>query len=266
MISSTDLPPPCIHVENLKFSYPDTDKEALQGIDLQVPEGQCMAVLGSNGGGKSTLAKLIAGLLLPTAGRVSVFGNELSSSQNREAVAGRIGLVFQSPDEQMVATTVERELAFGPENLGLPSEEIRRRVDHLMNRFDLTEYANRSPHTLSGGEKQRLALASVLAMQPELLILDEVTSLLDPAGRQEIRNIIKELKRECTLILITQFPREALFADRLIVINDGRIVADDSPVLVFENLDKETASGIAPPLAFQLLNALNPANNPTENN
>ena len=162
----------------------------------------------------------------------------------------------------MVATTVERELAFGPENLGIPPDQIRARVDDLLERFDLLPYARRSPHLLSGGEKQRLALASVLAMQPELLIMDEVTSLLDPAGRHQVRGLIQNLRGQCTLILITQFPRETLIADRLILMHDGRIVKDAPPSEIFTDVDIPDLYGVDVPLVFRLLKAAGCAPNP----
>lgn len=221
-----------------------------------------MAVLGPNGCGKSTLAKLLTGLLIPSSGLLHVLGQDLSGAAGRAAILGQVGIVFQSPDEQMVATTVERELAFGLENLGIPADQIRARVDALLKRFDLLPYAQRAPHLLSGGEKQRLALASVLAMQPNLLILDEVTSLLDPAGRHEVRSMVESLKGQCTLILITQFPEEALIADRLILMNEGRIVKDAPPQEVFMDLDISEAYGVDVPLIFRLLKVAGCAETP----
>lgn len=184
-----------------------------------------------------------------------VLDQDLGEPSRKKDFAGQIGIVFQSPEEQMVAATVEREVAFGLENLGVPSQEIRTRVDEVLRRFDLAHYAQRSPHQLSGGEKQRLALASVLVMRPKLLILDEVTSLLDPAGRLEIRTMIMEMKGRCTLVLITQFPHEALIADRLVVLHDGRILADGFPQDVFMDMDLTEESQIDSPPIFHLLRA-----------
>lgn len=170
-------------------------------------------------------------------------------------------MVFQSPDEQMVATTVEREIAFGPENLGVASREIRSRVDALLKQFELEPYALRSPHLLSGGEKQRLALASVLAMQPSLLILDEVTSLLDPAGRIEVRDILRKLQGSCTLIVISQFPEESLIADRVIVLHEGDIVEDASPDELFSGPGDLSRYGLEIPLVYRLLKTAEGKNN-----
>lgn len=231
-------------------------------MDLSICYGETLAVLGSNGSGKSTLAKLLAGLLSPSSGRLMVLDQDLGEPSRRKDFAGQVGIVFQSPEEQMVAATVEREVAFGLENLGVPSQEIRLRVDDILDRFDLTPFALRSPHQLSGGEKQRLALASVLVMRPMLLILDEVTSLLDPAGRLEIRKMIKEMKGRCTLVLITQFPHEALLADRLIVLHEGRILAVGRPQDVFMEMDIIEESQIDSPPIFHLIKTAACAENP----
>jgi energy-coupling factor transporter ATP-binding protein EcfA2 len=195
---------------------------------------------------------------------LTVVGQDLSDPLQREAILGQVGIVFQSPEEQMVAATVEREIAFGLENMGIPSDEIRARVDGMLDRFSLTPYAKRSPHQLSGGEKQRLALASVLVMRPKLLILDEVTSLLDPAGRLEIRTMIREMRGLYTIILITQFPSEALVADRLVVIHDGKIRADAPPKSVFLDIDLSEDSQIDPPPIFHLIRTAACAENPSK--
>lgn len=219
--------------------------------------------MGPNGCGKSTLAKLMAGLYEPTSGRLMVLGNNLTTTEGRSAIRGNVGLVFQSPDDQMVATTVEREIAFGPENLGVDPGEIRLRVIELLERFDLQRYAKRSPHLLSGGEKQRLALASVLAMKPQLLILDEVTSLLDPAGRDDIRQLIAELKGKCTLIFITQFPGEALIGDRLILMQDAHIVRNAPPQEIFTDPELLQDTEIDIPLYYRILHAAQCSENPS---
>lgn len=234
----------------------------MREVNLKIQAGECLAVLGANGSGKSTLGKLFAGLIQPSSGRLEVLGSDLRTPEGKGALRGRVGLVFQSPDEQMVATTVEREIAFGLENLGIPSHEMRRRVNELMDQFNLSSYARRPPHLLSGGEKQRLALASVLAMQPDLLILDEVTSLLDPVERKDIYHFVGQIKRNLTVILITQFPREALLADRVIVLHDGRIAEDTSPQELFQTLAVPNEYAIDVPLIFQLIKAAGCADNP----
>ncbi len=216
-----------------------------------------MAILGANGCGKSTLARVLAGLLSPYEGSLQVLDRDLSTPEGVNALRGRVGLVFQSPDSQMVATTVEREIAFGPENLGLPTAQIRARVDEQMERFHLTVHARRSPHLLSGGEKQRVTLASVLAMQPEILILDEVTSLLDPAGRRETHQLIQGLKSHCTLIIITQFSSEVLLADRVLLLENGRLIRDATPEALFRSAADDQIAGVEVPLVYRLLRKTN---------
>ncbi|MCX6639090.1 MAG: ATP-binding cassette domain-containing protein [bacterium] len=251
-----------ISAEKISYVYPGFDRAALMDLTFDLRTGATLAILGANGSGKSTLAKLIAGLLQPSSGSLQVLGEDIVTPSGRDAIIGRVGIVFQSPDEQMVATTVEREIAFGPENLGIPSTEIRRRVDDLMQRFDLAQYKLQSPHLLSGGEKQKVALAAVLAMQPQLLILDEVTSLLDPLGRSEVRALISQLRTQCTIILISQFPDEALLADRLILMRQGSIVKDAPPAEIFLAADSPENYGIDLPLYFRLLKAVRCADNP----
>ncbi len=186
---------------------------------------------------------------------MEVLGQRLTATANWACLKGRVGLVFQSPDDQMVATTVEREIAFGLENLGLLSAEIRSRVDEMLQRFQLQAYARRSPHLLSGGEKQRLALASVLVMQPEILILDEVTSLLDPVDRRAVCRLLQELKSRCTLFLITQFSPEALLADRILLLHEGRLLRDAAPPELFSRVQAEEIFSIEIPLIYRLLAA-----------
>lgn len=211
--------------------------------------------MGPNGSGKSTLAKLLAGLLTPVSGSLQILNCDLRTTEGRAALRGQVGIVFQYPDEQMVATTVEREIAFASENLARPPREIRAVVDELMKRFDLTTLAQRPPHLLSGGEKQRLALASVLAMQPDLLIFDEVTSLLDPQNRREVLNYLKQLKNQNTLLFITQFPEETLFADRLLILKNGSIAEDMSPVQFFQEPHLARKYSLHFPAVFALMNA-----------
>jgi len=252
----SDRPKSVILTEHLGYSYTAEAAPALQDVNLTIPRGQLAAMLGANGSGKSTLAKLLAGLLMPSAGALQVLGCDLANAQSAEVLRGRVGIVFQSPDQQMVATTIEREIAFGPENLGLPPVEIRARAQTMMKQFKLETLARRLPHQLSGGEKQRLALASVLAMKPEILILDEVTSLLDPCDRKEVLCDIENMKGKCTIIMITQFAEEALIADRVIMMQQGRLALDGAPADLFAPAISPELFGVEIPLVHRLLQAI----------
>ncbi len=250
----------CVQADHLTFTYPGGEEPVLKDLSFQIPSRQFVALLGANGCGKSTLAKLLAGLLTPDSGTLKVLDYDSSQPSSIHSIRGRVGIVFQSPDEQMVATTVEREIAFGMENLGVKPTQIRLRLEELLQRFGLTPYAKRSPFLLSGGEKQRLAVASILAMQPQFLILDEVTSLLDPAGRRSIQEMFQEIRRDCTLLLITQFPAEASSADRLWIMDRGMIIADGPPGEIFRKAASKSIAGVGVPPIFELLNA---AENPS---
>jgi energy-coupling factor transport system ATP-binding protein len=244
-----------IELADIHFSYSDEaglPREVLKGISMRIEPGEAIAIMGANGSGKSTLVKCCNGLLLPGAGRVLVDGLDVAQESQLPAIRRLVGMIFQNPDNQIVSTTVEREIAFGLENLGLPYEEMHVRVDEMLGRFDLQAYRLKSPHYLSGGEKQRLALAAVLAMQPKYLILDEPTSLLDPQHRQQITDLLTALHREekIACILVTQFPDEALFAERLIVLDQGRLFREGSPAEVFAEADDLLAIGLEPPLSF----------------
>ncbi len=243
----------CILAENLTFRYPERSKPALGSVSFGISSGERVTLMGPNGCGKSTLAKLLAGLIAPTSGVLQIFGQDLQAASASYRRADKVGIVFQSPDDQMVASTVEREIAFGLENMGIESGLIRAKVDALMDGFDLRKFARRSPHHLSGGEKQRVALASVLVMEPKLLILDEVTSLLDPVGRSDVLNMISKLKSEITVFLITQFPKEALIGGRLMIMSRGQIIADASPEDVFMESAIQKQSDIGVPLVYRLL-------------
>ena len=254
-----------IKTENLTFSYPaEEGKEAvpaLLGVDLAVERGSFVVVLGHNGSGKSTLAKHLNGVLLPEGGKVWVSGMDTSDESLLLEVRRRVGMVFQNPDNQIVANVVEEDVAFGPENLGVPSEEIRTRVDSALAAVGMTEYARHAPHLLSGGQKQRVAIAGVLAMRPECIVLDEPTAMLDPAGRREVLDTVKRLNREqgITVVLITHHMDEAAQADRLIVMHDGHIMADDSPEQVFQNVDGLRSLGLEVPEPVALLYELRQA-------
>ncbi|MFQ6093627.1 MAG: ABC transporter ATP-binding protein [bacterium] len=246
-----------IRVRDLGFVYNDDDKNkitALRGIDLEVGESVYVAIIGPNGCGKTTLARCLNGLLTPTTGQVLVDDFDVADPDSWWEVRRRVGMVFQNPDNQIVSATVEREIAFGLENLGLPPAVIRNRVEGTLRRFDLHPYRHHPPHRLSGGEKQRLAIASVMAMEPRYLVLDEPTSLLDPRGRRDLITLLKQIHSEgkTTILHITQFPEEALEADRLLVLVGGRIVIDGDPVSILDQSKELHRWGLEAPLSFQL--------------
>lgn len=253
-----------IQTHDLRFSYPaveGTTPVVLDGVSLDIEEGSFVAVLGHNGCGKSTLAKHMNAILLPSGGTVYVDGIDTSDEDRLLDIRRAVGMVFQNPDNQIVASVVEEDVAFGPENLGVPSEEIRARVDSALAAVGMTEYARHAPHLLSGGQKQRVAIAGVLAMRPECIVLDEPTAMLDPAGRREVLDTVKRLNREqgITVVLITHHMDEAAQADRLIVMHDGHIMADDSPEQVFQNVDGLRSLGLEVPEPVALLYELRQA-------
>jgi len=252
---------PIIKTENLCFSYDteDTvDVPVIKNISLEIEEGAFVVVLGHNGSGKSTLAKLLNMILVPTSGKIYIDGKEITRGDITEDdindVRRCIGMVFQNPDNQLVATIVEEDIAFGPENLGLPPKEIRRRVDEALEIVGMTEFARHSPHQLSGGQKQRIAIAGLIAMLPRCIIFDEATAMLDPSGRKEVMNTIKMLNRErgITVLHITHNMNEAVDADRVIVINDGEICLDGTPKEVFSKVDKLHSVGLDVPQVTEL--------------
>lgn len=240
-----------IEVIDLVFQYPSDGRRVLNGINLRIDEGECLSIMGKNGSGKTTLARCLNGLYKPTSGKVMVDGMDTADPSRDIEIRRRVGLVFQNPDSQIVSTTVEREIAFGLENLGMDPERMHKEVEGVLQRFRLEKYRNRPPHLLSGGEKQLLALASVLAMRPKYLILDEPTSLLDPRSRREMLSFIWDL-RGVTPILVTQFPEEALLTNRLIILKEGRILYDDQPERIFEEVDELKQLGLSVPLEFEL--------------
>lgn len=251
-----------IETKNLSFIYREEDMESgeikeekvLKDINIEIKKGSFTVVLGHNGSGKSTLAKHFNAILLPSGGKVYVKGMDTADENNIFNIRQSAGMVFQNPDNQMVAALVEDEVAFAPENLGVEPKEIRRRVDECLEIVNMTKYAQSSPSKLSGGQKQRVAIASVLAMNPEILILDEPTAMLDPKGRSEVIKTIKMLNEEkdITVVLITHYMDEAAQSDRTVVIDDGEIVLDGTPKEVFKNVEKLKSLGLDVPQVTEL--------------
>ena len=246
---------PIIRTEALRYTYPGDEFETLHGIDLEIKEGSFVAVLGHNGSGKSTLAKLMNAILLPSSGKVYVDGIDTSDEARLLDVRRTVGMVFQNPDNQIVANVVEDDVAFAPENLGVEPAEIRRRVDEALRTVGMYEYRLHAPHLLSGGQKQRVAIAGVLAMQPRCVVLDEPTAMLDPVGRREVVATVTRLCREkgMTVMLITHHMAECIGADRLIGMSEGRIVADGTPREVFAQVELLRSEGLAVPATTELI-------------
>ena len=252
-----------IKAENLCFSYPVADDEvptqALRNVSFEIEEGSFVAILGHNGSGKSTLAKLLCMINAPDSGNLYILGKNMTAEDVTEGdiMAARrdIGMVFQNPDNQIVATIVEEDVAFGCENLGIPSEEIRARVDRALEEVGMARYARHPSYSLSGGQKQRIAIAGVIAMDRRCIIFDESTAMLDPMGRREVMKIIKKLNREdgITVILITHYMNEAAKADRIIVMNSGEIIGDGTPAEIFSSPEKMWDAGLDVPQTTELL-------------
>ena len=249
-----------IQTQQLQFSYPANEgenapKTVLNGVDLSIERGSFTAVLGHNGSGKSTLAKHMNAILLPSGGKVYVDGMDTVREETLLQIRKTVGMVFQNPDNQIVANVVEEDVAFAPENLGVPPEEIRRRVDDALKAVNMYQYREHAPHLLSGGQKQRIAIAGVIAMQPECIVLDEPTAMLDPIGRADVLRTIKTLNRErgVTVVLITHHMDEAAQADRLVVMTQGKIIADGPPKRVFQDVEGLKAVGLTPPHTVELL-------------
>ena len=255
---------PFIHAKDLWYSYEEDEQRipVLKGISLDIAQGEYVAILGHNGSGKSTFAKLLNGILEPEAGELKVAGTTLSSKDLTDddifALRRQVGMVFQNPDNQLVATIVEDDVAFGPENLGVPSAEIRRRVDEALSIVGMSAYAKHEPHRLSGGQKQRVAIAGLIAMLPSCMIFDESTAMLDPAGRREVIETFEKLNREqgITVLTITHYMNEAARADRVIVIDDGRVLADGTPREVFADPVRLFTAGLDVPQCTSLIHAL----------
>ena len=245
---------PIIRLENISYRYPESPEEALRGVSLELAAGSFTAVLGHNGSGKSTLAKHLNAILLPTVGRVLVKGMDTRDEALLLAVRRTVGMVFQNPDNQIVASVVEDDVAFAPENLGVAPAEIRRRVDGALRRVGMYEYRLHAPHLLSGGQKQRVAIAGVLAMQPEVLVLDEPTAMLDPAGRREVLETLAALRRDTgvTVLLITHHMDECVKADRVLVMADGAVAMDGTPRAVFSRVEELRGLGLDVPAPTEI--------------
>ena len=224
-----------IKINDVKYSYENSETEALRGVSISIADGEFVAIVGHNGSGKSTLAKMLNALQLPSSGSVTVFGMDTADESKTLDIRKKVGMVFQNPDNQIVTTVVEEDVGFGPENLGVPTEEILRRVHDALEAVDMLDYAKSAPHMLSGGQKQRIAIAGMLAIEPQVLVLDEATAMLDPLGRKDILRIVKDLNRKkgITVIMITQYMEEAVIADRVIVMNEGLVAFEGTPAEVF---------------------------------
>jgi energy-coupling factor transport system ATP-binding protein len=248
-----------IKTEDLVFDYPaqtpeESNTRVLKSINFTVKKGEFVAVLGHNGSGKSTLAKHFNAVLKPTSGKVFVEEIDTADDSRLLDIRQRVGMVFQNPDNQIVATIVEEDVAFGLENLGVEPKEIRRRVDEALRQVDMVEYYRHSPHQLSGGQKQRVAIAGIIAMRPDCIVLDEPTAMLDPRGRREVLSTIQELNREkgITVVLITHYMDEAVKADRVVVIDEGNILLDGTPKEVFRNVEQLKSVGLDVPQVTEL--------------
>ena len=262
-----------IKIEDLRYSYHEedgTDVPVLNGVSFAIKKGEYVAILGHNGSGKSTLAKLLDMILVPTGGSITIDGMEITSPELTEddmyALRRKVGMVFQNPDNQLVATIVEEDVAFGPENLGLPREEIRARVDNALATVGMSEYAHHEPHRLSGGQKQRIAIAGIIAISPEIMIFDESTSMLDPVGRREVLKTMEMLNREkgITILTITHYMNEAAKADRVIVLDDGAVLMDGTPAEIFAHPDKLRRAGLDVPQCSALVEQLREVGIPLE--
>ena len=248
-----------IKTQDLAFTYPGTEDQmntrALRGVDVTIERGSFVVILGHNGSGKSTLAKTFNAVLLPSGGKVYVEGMDTMDESLLLEIRRRVGMVFQNPDNQIVANVVEEDVAFAPENLGVPSAEIRKRVDDALEAVGMTQFVKHAPHLLSGGQKQRIAIAGVLAMRPQCIVLDEATAMLDPIGRSEVISTIERLNRDegITVVLITHHMNEAEHADRVIVMNEGRVAMDGAPREVFAQVEKLKSIGLTVPDTVELL-------------
>ncbi|MCG1011476.1 energy-coupling factor transporter ATPase [Tepidanaerobacter sp. GT38] len=253
-----------ITAKGVYYQYSASGDLALSNINLTIKPGEFVAIIGPNGSGKSTLAKLFNGLFLPTKGNIFVDGLNTKDEANIWKIRQKAGMVFQNPDNQIVATIVEEDVAFGPENLGIPPKEIRQRIDEALRTVELTEFANKAPHLLSGGQKQRVAIAGILAMKPDCIILDEPTAMLDPVGRKEVISTVQKLNRQegKTVILITHFMQEAVCADRVLVMEKGKIVMEGKPSEIFSQVEELKKHGLDVPQVTELAYLLSKDNVP----
>ena len=252
-----------IKTENLSFSYGE-GQSVLNDINIEIEDGAFVAVLGHNGSGKSTFAKHLNAILLPTGGKAYVFGTDTSDENMLDEIRRHVGMVFQNPDNQIVATVVEEDVAFGPENLGVEPSEIKRRVDEALSLVGMSEFSHAAPRNLSGGQKQRIAIAGIIAMQPSCIVLDEPTAMLDPSGRREVMDTVKRLNREkgIGIVLITHYMDEAAEAERVIVIDSGSVVLDGTPQEVFVQYDKLRSLRLDVPQVTELMHKLKAAGLP----
>ncbi len=243
-----------IEIKDVCFDYGDNEGPILNKFNLNIKRGSFVSILGHNGSGKSTVARLLNGLLSPNSGTITVNGISTSDEQNDFEVKKQVGLVFQNPDNQIIATIVEDDVAFGPENLSIEPKEIRKRVDEALKSVDMYEYKDKAPHLLSGGQKQRIAIAGILAMEPQCIVLDEPTAMLDPLGRQEVISTLMKLNREkgITVVLITHYMEEAALSDRIVVMDNGQIILDDVPQSVFCEVDLISKAGLSVPQTAEL--------------
>ena len=253
------MPVGIITFDKVKYTYPGDDIETLHGVSFEIEKGDFVAILGHNGSGKSTIAKQMNSILIPDEGCVKVCGMDTSDENNILDIRRRVGIVFQNPDNQIVANVVEDDVAFAPENLGVPSEEIVERVDEALGLVGMREFKKHAPHLLSGGQKQRVAIAGALAMKPEILVLDEPTAMLDPQGRRDVIETVTRLCREngMTVVLITHHMEECIDADKLIVLSNGNVVASGKPVEVFSQVQLMDDEGLSVPETTRLLYELN---------
>ena len=256
-----------VRFENVKYSYDGGESYAVNGVSLSVREGEFLAVLGRNGSGKSTLAKLVNALLVPAEGRVFVEGMDTTDEKLTFEIRKRAGMVFQNPDNQTVASVVEDDVAFGPENIGVPRDEIGRRIDFALNAVGMQAFRDAAPSRLSGGQKQRIAIAGVLAVRPDIMILDESTAMLDPKGRRGVMEVVKKLNKEqgMTVILITHFMDEALQAERAVVMHRGEVVMDGAPEEIFARSDELETYNLTLPRAAYICRRLQEAGMPVGN-
>ncbi|MBQ6077666.1 MAG: energy-coupling factor transporter ATPase [Clostridia bacterium] len=246
-----------IQFDHVTFRYENADEPALCDVSLRIEEGSFVAIVGHNGSGKSTLAKHINGLLLPSSGTVTVCGLQTNLEENILPIRQQVGMAFQNPDNQLVTTIVEEDVAFGPENLGIEPNEIRSRVDEALASVGMTNYAEKAVHHLSGGQKQRIAIAGILALKPRILVLDEATAMLDPSGRKELIDTVKSLhKTGMTVLMVTQYMEETTECDRIVVMNHGKVVCDDTPKAVFSEVELLAESNLVPPETVKVRNAL----------